>query len=145
MVWFGESLPADVLQAAEAAAASADLLLVVGTSAVVWPAAGLAHAAAARGGAVAEVSGGLEGSESCTLLCLCSSTLSTCPAHVRDMPGLPASCNPVTQFNLEPTEATGICRWAFHGKAGELLPAALGVAEEVRQLAGGASAAFDLC
>lgn len=102
MVWFGEQLPADVLQAAEAAAAAADLFLIVGTSAVVWPAAGLAHTAAARGAAVAE-------------------------------------------FNLEHTEATGICRWAFHGSAGELLPVALGVEAEVLQLMAGASAAFELC
>jgi NAD-dependent deacetylase len=42
IVWFGESLPQDVwLQAAEAAT-RADVILVVGTSAVVYPAAALA-------------------------------------------------------------------------------------------------------
>lgn len=49
VVWFGEMLPHDVLAKAEAAAAHCDLMLVAGTSGVVWPAAGLAHTAAAQG------------------------------------------------------------------------------------------------
>ena len=42
VVWFGESLPLPALQAAEAAVQACRLLLVVGTSGAVWPAAGLA-------------------------------------------------------------------------------------------------------
>jgi NAD-dependent deacetylase len=42
IVWFGEPLPPAVWQAARAAAARADVILVVGTSAVVYPAAALA-------------------------------------------------------------------------------------------------------
>jgi NAD-dependent deacetylase len=42
VVWFGESLPLQALSDAEAAADSAELMLVVGTSGAVWPAAGLA-------------------------------------------------------------------------------------------------------
>jgi NAD-dependent deacetylase len=42
IVWFGESLPEAAWRAAQAAAARADLILVVGTSAVVYPAAALA-------------------------------------------------------------------------------------------------------
>ncbi|MBV9333935.1 MAG: NAD-dependent deacylase, partial [Candidatus Eremiobacteraeota bacterium] len=42
IVWFGEPLPADVWRAAQSAAARADVILVVGTSAVVYPAAALA-------------------------------------------------------------------------------------------------------
>jgi len=42
IVWFGEPLPAAVWRAAETAAARADVILVVGTSAVVYPAAALA-------------------------------------------------------------------------------------------------------
>jgi NAD-dependent deacetylase len=42
IVWFGESLPAAVWREAETAAARADVILVVGTSAVVYPAAALA-------------------------------------------------------------------------------------------------------
>ena len=42
IVWFGEPLPAAVWREAEGAAARADVILVVGTSAVVYPAAALA-------------------------------------------------------------------------------------------------------
>lgn len=45
VVWFGESLPQAALDAAEAAARACDLMLVVGTSGVVYPAAGLARTA----------------------------------------------------------------------------------------------------
>jgi NAD-dependent deacetylase len=55
VVWFGEMLPTEALDDAEAAIASCDLFLSVGTSAVVYPAAGYAHAAAARGVPVAEI------------------------------------------------------------------------------------------
>jgi NAD-dependent deacetylase len=41
VVWFGEPLPADAWAAAERACRECDALLVVGTSAVVYPAAGL--------------------------------------------------------------------------------------------------------
>lgn len=41
IVWFGEQLPQDVWQAAEMAAFDCDVLLVVGTSAVVYPAANM--------------------------------------------------------------------------------------------------------
>jgi NAD-dependent deacetylase len=46
VVWFGEVLPAAVLEAAEQAAGHCDVMLVAGTSGVVYPAAGLAHLAA---------------------------------------------------------------------------------------------------
>lgn len=43
IVWFGESLPESVWETAYDAATRADVVLVVGTSAVVYPAAALAH------------------------------------------------------------------------------------------------------
>lgn len=55
VVWFGEALPEDALQAATAAVQRADAALVVGTSSLVWPAAGFAEAAAARGIPVTEI------------------------------------------------------------------------------------------
>jgi len=55
VVWFGEALPAAVLERAMAAAARADLLLAVGTSASVFPAAGLIELAHRGGAAVIEV------------------------------------------------------------------------------------------
>lgn len=48
VVWFGEMLPARELAAAEEAAAACDLMLVVGTSGVVYPAAGLARSTRGR-------------------------------------------------------------------------------------------------
>jgi NAD-dependent deacetylase len=48
VVWFGEMLPMAELASAEEAAAACDLMLVVGTSGVVYPAAGLAHATRGR-------------------------------------------------------------------------------------------------
>ena len=48
VVWFGEMLPQAELAAAEEAAATCDLMLVVGTSGVVYPAAGLARATRGR-------------------------------------------------------------------------------------------------
>jgi NAD-dependent deacetylase len=48
VVWFGEMLPERDLALAVQAAAAADLMLVVGTSGVVYPAAGLARATLGR-------------------------------------------------------------------------------------------------
>ena len=63
----------------------------VGTAAAVYPAAGFASSAAARG-------------------------------------------VPVAEFNLKPSGSTALCTWAFQGRAGELLPAALGVEQEVQSM-----------
>ena len=55
VVWFGEALDPEVIGAAFAAAEEADLCLVVGTSALVYPAASLPDVTRARGGRVVEV------------------------------------------------------------------------------------------
>ncbi len=55
IVWFGETLDPAVLDAAMALARRADLCLVVGTSAIVYPAAGFASMVAEHGGRVIEV------------------------------------------------------------------------------------------
>ena len=55
VVWFGESLPTAVWQNAERAAEQADLFLVIGTSALVYPAAGLAGIAQRAGARVVEI------------------------------------------------------------------------------------------
>jgi NAD-dependent deacetylase len=52
VVWFGESLPPQALAAAEAAVQACRVLLVVGTSGAVWPAAGLAGLARRSGAMV---------------------------------------------------------------------------------------------
>ena len=55
VVWFGEMLPEGAMERAAEAAANADVFLSVGTSAVVYPAAGLPLIAADAGAYVAEV------------------------------------------------------------------------------------------
>ena len=58
VVWFGEGLPPDVWDNAEKAVRNADLLLVVGTSAVVYPAASLVPLAARAGATIVEINPG---------------------------------------------------------------------------------------
>ncbi len=55
VVWFGESLPQDVWIRAEQTARRASVLLVIGTSAVVYPAAGLVGLAKSAGARVIEI------------------------------------------------------------------------------------------
>jgi NAD-dependent deacetylase len=55
VVWFGEALPAQIWRDAETAARQADLFLLIGTSAVVYPAAGLASMAKSSGARVVEI------------------------------------------------------------------------------------------
>ena len=55
VVWFGEMIPRDALLRADAAAQECDLVLSVGTSSLVYPAAALAETALARGIPLIEV------------------------------------------------------------------------------------------
>ena len=55
VVLFGEVPPADVFQEATERAAAADVVLVIGTSSVVWPAAGIPLTAQSAGAVVIEV------------------------------------------------------------------------------------------
>jgi NAD-dependent protein deacetylase/lipoamidase len=55
VVWFGEGLPEDVWREAVAATSACDVFLLVGTSAVVYPAAGLAELARSHGAKVIEI------------------------------------------------------------------------------------------
>lgn len=55
VVWFGETLPVDAVERAWSLARRCDVLLVVGTSGVVWPAAELPHVARSAGARVVEV------------------------------------------------------------------------------------------
>jgi NAD-dependent deacetylase len=89
VVWFGEAIPSEAMRRAFRAAESCELFLVVGTSAVVQPAASLPMVARDHGAYVVEV-------------------------------------------NLEPTPLTAIAHEAHHGRAGEILPALLGVAPDPR-------------
>jgi NAD-dependent deacetylase len=55
VVWFGEAIPESALQAAAVAVSSCDVFFSIGTSALVWPAAGLADAARQQGASVVEI------------------------------------------------------------------------------------------
>lgn len=55
VVWFGEYLPQDQFKGGEEAANNADIFFIVGTSAVVYPAAGLVHTAKQSGAVLVEV------------------------------------------------------------------------------------------
>jgi NAD-dependent deacetylase len=55
VVWFGEMLPPQAVEAASKAVSSCDVFISIGTSSVVYPAAGFIHQAARRGAATAEI------------------------------------------------------------------------------------------
>jgi NAD-dependent deacetylase len=55
VVWFGEALPEDALKQAYQAAETCELFFSIGTSALVYPAADLAHAARRSRGKVVEI------------------------------------------------------------------------------------------
>lgn len=55
VVWFGEFLPSDALDRAEFLATSCEVMLIVGTQASVYPAAGLVHIARANYAVLIEV------------------------------------------------------------------------------------------
>jgi len=55
VVWFGESIPERTLEAAAAAVIGCDLFFSIGTSSLVWPAAGLAEAARQQGARIVEI------------------------------------------------------------------------------------------
>lgn len=55
VVWFGEMLPPEALERAQRSAATCDVMLVIGTSGVVWPAAELPALARRSGATLIEV------------------------------------------------------------------------------------------
>lgn len=55
VVWFGEYLPEDQFLGGEKAAINSDIFFVIGTSAVVYPAAGLVYTAKQSGATIVEV------------------------------------------------------------------------------------------
>jgi NAD-dependent deacetylase len=61
VVWFGEAIDPEVLERSSSAAGQADVLLSIGTSSVVFPAAGLLHHARRAGAFTAEVNPGATG------------------------------------------------------------------------------------
>ncbi len=55
VVWFGEYLPEDQFLSGEKAAINSDIFFVVGTTAIVYPAAGLIYTAKASGATIVEI------------------------------------------------------------------------------------------
>lgn len=55
VVWFGEAIPGEALERSVASAQSSELFIAVGTSATVYPAAGLADLARDNGATIAEI------------------------------------------------------------------------------------------
>jgi len=55
VVWFGEAIPQNALHDSMTAASTCDLFLSIGTSSLVWPAAGLADSARVAGATIVEV------------------------------------------------------------------------------------------
>ena len=55
VVWFGEMLPYEALEAASEAARGSDLFLSVGTSSLVYPAAALPYEAVENGATLVEI------------------------------------------------------------------------------------------
>lgn len=55
VVWFGESIPESAMRAADSAVRGCDLFFSIGTSSLVWPAAGFAEAARQQGAGVVEI------------------------------------------------------------------------------------------
>ena len=55
VVWFGEAIPERAMNAAAEAIGDCDLFFSIGTSSLVWPAAGLAEAAREQGAGIVEI------------------------------------------------------------------------------------------
>jgi NAD-dependent deacetylase len=80
VVWFGEMLPLDAMDNAMKAARRCEVLLVVGTSGAVWPAAGLAGLARKHGAFVAIVNPAASDIDHEAHLCIHGTAAGTLPA-----------------------------------------------------------------
>jgi NAD-dependent deacetylase len=54
-VWFGEPLPVNAWKLAQEASRHCDLMLVIGTSGIVWPVAGLPYLADEKGASIVQI------------------------------------------------------------------------------------------
>ncbi len=91
VVWFEEALPAQALAQAEAAARSCDVMLVVGTSAEVYPAAALPRYAQQAGAAVVEINTAATALSDSADYVLRASAAQALPALVQAAYGAPLS------------------------------------------------------
>jgi NAD-dependent deacetylase len=88
IVWFGEGLPDRPWDAAVEGVSTADVVVVVGTSAVVYPAAGLPELALARGAVVVEVNPEPTPLSSSATITLRESAGTALPTLLQRLPGL---------------------------------------------------------
>lgn len=88
IVWFGESLPQGPWQSALEATENADVVVVVGTSSIVYPAAGLPELALARGTAVIEVNPEATPLSQYATLCVRESASQALPGLLERLPAL---------------------------------------------------------
>ena len=101
VVWFEEMLPPDALAAAEAMAGRCDLMLVVGTSAEVYPAAALPSIAKASGALVIEINPNVTALSAAADYMLRGPAGRVLPALVQEAwPGTPPS--PITPGSRSP-------------------------------------------
>ncbi|BBX72455.1 NAD-dependent deacylase [Mycobacterium shinjukuense] len=88
IVWFGEPLPDEPWRHAVQATEAADAMVVVGTSAIVYPAAGLPELALARGTAVIEVNPEPTPLSASATLCVRQSASQALPGLLQRLPAL---------------------------------------------------------
>lgn len=88
IVWFGEALPDAPWQAAVEAMATADIVVVVGTSGLVYPAAGLPDVASAHGAVVIEVNPEPTPLSPSATLCIREAATSALPGLLPRLPEL---------------------------------------------------------
>ena len=86
IVWFGEPLPDGPWNAAVAAVRAADLMVVVGTSSIVYPAAGLAELALSQGTVVVEVNPEPTPLSGAATLAIRESASTALPTLLQDLP-----------------------------------------------------------
>ena len=88
IVWFGEALPEGPWQRAVEATQDADVMVVVGTSAIVYPAAGLPELALARGAIVIEVNPEPTPLSASATICIRESASQALPGLLQRLPAL---------------------------------------------------------
>ncbi|VEG57292.1 NAD-dependent deacetylase [Mycolicibacterium aurum] len=88
VVWFGEPLPDDAWQQSVDAVVNADLVVVVGTSSVVYPAAGLPELAVAHGIPVIEVNPEPTPLSASATVCLRENAAHVLPGLLQRLPAL---------------------------------------------------------
>jgi NAD-dependent deacetylase len=88
VVWFGEALPSEAWDRSVEAVANADVAIVVGTSAVVYPAAGLPEMALANGVPVIEVNPEATALSASATLSLRETAATALPTLLQRLPAL---------------------------------------------------------